>query len=217
MMGDPARANMMLALMSGMALTGVELAREAGITASTASSHLSKLEAAGLVVGRRQGRCVYFQFSNEDVPHAIEAMVSIASRAGHLRTRPGPRDAALREARTCYDHLAGRHAVMLYHRWTTEGVLRETDDGPEVTEIGAERLASMGIDLNRLRARRRPVCRTCVDWSERQSHLGGGLGAAMLSSAIEHGWIARREKSREALFSETGLEDFTQWTNGIGA
>ena len=113
MIGDPARANMLMALMSGMSLTSNELAREAGITASTASGHLSQLEASGLVISRKQGRYRYVSLAGADVAHAVEALVTVAARAGHLRTRPGPRDDIMREARTCYDHLAGRVAVQL--------------------------------------------------------------------------------------------------------
>ena len=105
MMGDPARANMLMALMSGMALTSNELAREASVSASTASTHLSQLESCGLVNGRRQGRFKYFALAGADVAHAIEALVAVASQAGHLRMRPGPKDDKMRRARTCYDHL----------------------------------------------------------------------------------------------------------------
>src|ERR1041385_5601856 len=104
MMGDPARANMLMALMSGTSLTAAELAREAGVSPSTASGHLSQLQASRLVVGRKQGRHRYFALADTDVAHAIEALVTVAARAGHLRTRPGPKNDAMRQARTCYDH-----------------------------------------------------------------------------------------------------------------
>ena len=124
MMGDPARANMIMALMSGLSLTAAELAREAGVTASTASGHLAKLESSGLITSTKQGRYRYFGIAEPDVAHAVEALVTVAARVGHLRTRPGPKDEAMRRARSCYDHLAGRLAVDLFECWVSLRVLR---------------------------------------------------------------------------------------------
>ncbi|MGB3556893.1 MAG: winged helix-turn-helix domain-containing protein, partial [Jannaschia sp.] len=123
MMGDPARANMLMALMSGMALTAKELAREAGVTPSTASTHLTQLEASGLVRSRKQGRFRYIDLADTDVAQAVEALVTVAARAGHMRTRPGPKNDKMRAARSCYDHLAGRVAVDLFTRWVGAGIL----------------------------------------------------------------------------------------------
>src|SRR5215469_7077661 len=92
MIGDPARSNMLMALMSGLSLTAAELAREAGVTPSTASTHLARLQAGGLVTGESRGRYRYFRLAAADVAHAIEALVGVAARAGHMRTRPGPKD-----------------------------------------------------------------------------------------------------------------------------
>src|SRR5262245_19674047 len=111
LIGDPARANMLMALMSGLALTASELAREAGVTASTASGHLAKLSKAGLITIERSGRHRYIRLADPDVALAIEGLIPVAARIGHMRTRPGPRDAEMRMARSCYDHLAGRLAV----------------------------------------------------------------------------------------------------------
>ena len=108
LIGDPARANMVLALMSGTSLSAADLAREAGVTPSTATGHLNKLVAAGLLNVRSQGRNRYFALAEPDVAQAIEALITVAARAGHLRTRPGPKDEAMRHARSCYEHLAGR-------------------------------------------------------------------------------------------------------------
>ena len=121
LLGDPARANMVMALMSGYSLTMGELAAEAGVTLSTASVHLAKLESSRIVVSRKQGRSRHFRIADPDVAHCIEALVTVAARAGHLRTRPGPREEAMRHARSCYDHLAGRVAVHLFERWVEIG------------------------------------------------------------------------------------------------
>src|ERR1051326_4931839 len=112
--GDPARANMLSALLSGKALTASELANEAGVTAQTASSHLAKLEDGGLIAAVKQGRHRYFRLADRDVAEMLEKMMGVAARAGHLRTRTGPSDPAMRKARVCYDHLAGEMGVQLF-------------------------------------------------------------------------------------------------------
>lgn len=211
MMGDPARANMLMALMSGMALTSNELARDAGVTPSTASGHLSQLEANGLVTSRKQGRYRYFKLADVDVAHAVEALVTIAARAGHLRTRPGPKNDAMREARSCYDHLAGRAAVELFERWLETGILQWKGDEVCVSESGRAKLGQMGIDLTQLEDGRRPLCRTCIDWSERRHHLGGSVGAAVLSKLIEQGWASRVEGARTIRFRRDGEKAFVAW------
>lgn len=217
LMGDPARANMLMALMSGLALTGVELAREAGITASTASGHLAKLKASGLVRSIKQGRCCYFRIADPDVANAVEALVTVAARVGHLRTRPGPRDQAMRVARSCYDHLAGRHAVDLFEHWLAMGVLRWQGDVVELTQPGRHLLDSIGIDIATLETKKRPLCRTCIDWSERRNHLGGSVGAAVLSLAQRRGWAKRNASTRVVKFGKQGHKDFVAWYCGDAA
>jgi DNA-binding transcriptional ArsR family regulator len=216
MMGDPARANMLMALMSGMSLTSAELAREAGVTASTASGHLSQLEASRLVLSRKQGRHRYFKLADADVAHAVEALVTIAARAGHLRSRPGPKNDAMREARTCYDHLAGRAAVALFEHWLSAGLLQWQDDEAGLAPAGRQRLALIGIDAAQLERQRRPLCRTCIDWSERRHHLGGSLGAAVLATLIERGWACRVDGARTIRFRRNGEKAFVAWYAGPG-
>ena len=214
LMGDPARANMLMALMSGLALTGVELAREAGVTPSTASGHLSKLKASGLVRSIKQGRCCYFRIADPDVANAIEALVTVAARVGHLRTRPGPRDEAMRVARSCYDHLAGRHAVDLFDHWLSMGVLRWQGDAVELTRPGRSILSSIGIDIAALESETRPLCRTCIDWSERRNHLGGSIGATVLAHAQKRGWAKRNASTRVVTFGKQGYQEFVTWYCG---
>lgn len=214
MMGDPARNQMLMAMMSGMALTGTELAREAGITASTASGHLSKLETCGLVNSVKQGRCRYYRIADPDVAQALEALTSVAARVGHLRTRPGPRDSAMREARSCYDHLAGRHAVSLFEHWVDHRVLSLQKSNIALTSKGTRFFDHLGIELEPLLAKKRPLCRTCIDWSERRNHLGGSLGAAILSKVLEQSWATREAQSRVVDFSADGLSAFSKWYTG---
>lgn len=211
LMGDPARANMIMALMSGLSLTATELAREAGITPATGSGHLAKLEAAGLVTASKQGRHRYYSIADPDVAHAVEALSTVASRVGHLRTRPGPKDEAMRHARSCYDHLAGHLAVGMFDQWLADRILRWRGDEPDITRKGRAFLLERGIDVAPLEHQRRPLCRGCLDWSERRNHLGGGLGAAVLNDIVAKGWAIREEGSRTVSFTARGEKNFTAW------
>src|SRR5262249_42880119 len=147
--------------------------------------HLTKLESCGIVISRKEGRSRYFHIADPDVAHCIEALVVVAARAGHLRTRPGPKDEVMRRARSCYDHLAGRIAVDLFERWITERVLRWRGGVVCLTRKGRQFLIDRGIRVDALERGKRPLCRTCVDWSERRHHLGGALGAAVLGRALK--------------------------------
>jgi DNA-binding transcriptional ArsR family regulator len=202
LMGDPARANMLMALMDGRALTVSELAGAAGVGLPTASGHLAKLDQAGLLSAEKQGRHRYFRLSGPDVAEVVEALMGLAQRTGAVRVRTGPRDVALREARVCYDHLAGERAVSLM-RGLTEQALIEGEDQPRLTGHGRGFFEGIGIDVAGLERGRRPLCRACLDWSERRSHLGGALGAAILGHVLEAGW-ARRADGRVVAFSPKG-------------
>src|SRR5882672_4178798 len=211
LIGDPARANILMALMTGLSLTAAELAREAGVTPSTASCHLAKLAANGLMIGARKGRYRHFRIADGDVAHAIEALVAVAARVGHMRTRPGPNDEGMRRARSCYDHLAGRLAVELFEHWASQRVLRWRDDVVFLTATGERFLRERGIDVPLLKRHKRPLCRTCIDWSERRHHLGGSIGAAILLRAVEERWATRDAASRVVTFSAAGTKRFAAW------
>ncbi|MCO6383865.1 helix-turn-helix transcriptional regulator [Oceanicola sp. 502str15] len=208
LIGDPARANMLTALLSGKALTAGELAEEAGITPPTASGHLSKLEEAGLLWRRKQGRHAYFALAGPDVAATLEALAGLAAARGHLRTRTGPRDAALRDARICYDHIAGLAGIRIFDSLAAAGALTVNREAITLTPTGEARITALGIDLAPLKARRRPLCRACLDWSERRTHLAGGLGAAILTHATTQGWATRTEGSRHLAFSKKGASEF---------
>ena len=211
LMGEPARSYMVMALMSGLSLSAAELAREASVTASTATGHLKKLQSAGLLVSSRQGRHRYFRIADPDVANAVEALIAVATRVGHVRTRPGPEDAAMRHARSCYDHLAGRLAVDLFERWIAHGLLRWRGKLVHLTLKGRRLLTARGLQLEALERGKRPLCRTCIDWSERQHHLGGALGAAILAHAAERGWATRKAPTRRISFSALGERRFVAW------
>ncbi len=208
LIGDPARANMLTALMGGRALTATELASAAGITLQTASSHLSKLEAGGLVAQRKQGRHRYFALLDDEVGLLLEGLMGFAATRGFLRARPGPKDPALRKARVCYNHLAGDFGVRMLDRMVADGHVTIDGDEAALTKSGEERMRQLGIDVDALRGQRRPVCRTCLDWSERRSHLAGSLGEALLSRFIDRGWARRSNDSRAIHFTPTGERAF---------
>jgi len=204
LIGDPARANMLTALMAGGALTASELAAEAGVTVQTASSHLKKLEAADLVFQRKQGRHRYFALTDDDVGALLETMMGLAARRGLTRTRTGPKDPALRKARVCYNHLAGELGVRLYDGLVASGSLSEQDGEPVLTPAGRARMTSFGIDVAALETQRRPLCRSCLDWSARRTHLAGSLGHGLLARFEQLEWAAREAGSRVVLFTAEG-------------
>ena len=204
LIGDPARANMLTALMSGRALTASELAAEAGVTLQTASSHLKKLEGATLLVQRRQGRHRYFALADDEVGALLEGMMGLAAKRGLTRTRTGPNDPALRRARVCYDHLAGEMGVALYDALRGRSLLRSDGDDVALTSEGARAMHAFGVDVDALASRRRPLCRSCLDWSERRAHLAGSLGAALLDRFYDLGWASRASGSRVVAFTREG-------------
>jgi len=209
LVGDPARANMLTALMRGQALTATELAAECGVTPQTASSHLAKLEAGGLLRQRKQGRHRYYALSGDDVGAMLETMMGLAASRGHLRLRTGPKDPALRKARICYDHLAGALGVhmldsLLHREMAHSG---ETTD-LSLSPLGREAMAGFGVELDALERQRRPLCKSCLDWSARRNHLAGALGAALLERILARNWARRIEQTRIIEFSKTGEADF---------
>src|ERR1700723_317361 len=189
LVGDPARANMLTALLSGRALTASELSQEAGITPQTASSHLSKLEAGGLIEQEKQGRHRYYRLADPDVGGVLEGLAALAARAGHMRVRTGPKDPALRRARVCYDHLAGDLGVQMLDSMKQQKLIRQHQHDIKLTAEGARFGAeTLQIDADALAHPRRPLCKACLDWSERRHHLAGTLGAAILTRFTELKW-----------------------------
>ncbi|MBW8812107.1 MAG: winged helix-turn-helix transcriptional regulator [Caulobacterales bacterium] len=214
LLGDPARANMLCALMGGQALTAGELAREAGVTPQTASSHLAKLEAGGLLTRRRQGRHNYFALAGADVAEALEQLTLVAERAGHMRTRPGPKDPAMRRARVCYDHLAGDAGVAMLDALVARGQIVDAAGSLVLTDAGRTFARDFGVALEG--AGRRPLCKACLDWSVRRSHLSGVLGAGLLARIYDLGWARRLEGQRVVQFSAPGQRAFEQAFGPMG-
>lgn len=210
LLGDPARANMMSALMGGCAMTAGELAREAGVTAQTASSHLAKLAEGGLVTPRRQGRHAYFALAGEEVAELMESLAGLAARNGALRFRPGPREPAMRTARVCYDHLAGEMGVAMLDSLLGRGLIEDRAGALSLSGEGGVFMRAFGIEPDGLAQGGRPLCKACLDWSVRRSHLGGALGKAVLTQIYARGWARRLEGCRVVAFSAPGLAGFRQ-------
>ncbi|MET2829694.1 ArsR/SmtB family transcription factor [Mesorhizobium shangrilense] len=206
LVGDPARANMLTALMGGTALTASELALEAGVSLPTASSHLSKLMEGGLLTLASQGRHRYYGLAGPQVAGMIESIIGVAASVGPQRVRPGPRDTAMRVARVCYDHLAGEQAVAMLDRLVAKNVLVRDDNEISLAPSAASHFAAIGIDV--YTKPRRPVCRACLDWSVRRSHLAGTLGAAILDKILAEKWARREKDSRAVIFSPPGKQAF---------
>jgi len=206
LVGDPARANMLNALMGGTALTASELAMEAGVSLPTASSHLGKLLEGGLLTVASQGRHRYYGLAGPQVAGMIEAITGVAASVGPQRVRPGPRDAAMRVARVCYDHLAGEQAVAMLDRLVDKNILLREDKEIRLGPAAASHFAAIGIDV--YTKPRRPVCRACLDWSVRRSHLAGTLGAAILDKILAEKWARREKDSRAVVFSPPGKQAF---------
>lgn len=197
LVGDPTRVAMLQALMDGRALTASELAHVAGITPQTASGHLSQLTAASLVSVARQGRHRYHRLATPQVAQLLESMMLVAANAAGPRPRVGPRDARLRLARTCYDHLAGWLGVSLADALATQGWVEMAEEAALVTPEGLRRFATLGIYADAAATgRAKPICRPCLDWSERRPHLAGRLGAALCTHGLRQGWVRKQPDTR---------------------
>jgi DNA-binding transcriptional ArsR family regulator len=209
LVGEAGRARMLIALMDGRAMTATELAQLAGISPSTASGHLGKLTQAGLLAVLPQGRHRYFRLASPAVARLLEGIMVVAAEPVSEQ-RPEPRIGRLmREARTCYDHLAGRLGVALTDALIHKGAIELGDEAGRVTEFGVSFLQSFGISLSPKRQSRRLYCRPCLDWSERRFHLAGVLGNALLARTLELGWIIRANEGRAVSVTPKGRRGFS--------
>lgn len=205
----------MVALMDGRALTATELSAVAGITSQTTSSHLGQLVAAGLLVVEKQGRHRYHRVATPSVAAMIEQMMSVSVEVQDVQRaapRTGPRDQAMRYARTCYDHLAGRVSVAIADAMVARGEVEIDGDGGMLTSAGSATLVGIGIDLSsgtEKSSRGRVFCRPCLDWSERRPHIAGRVGALMLEHLRKRHWIRTVPNSRTVFFTLAGQRELT--------
>jgi DNA-binding transcriptional ArsR family regulator len=215
LLAEPARAALVVALTEHEALPASALAARAGIAPSTASEHLRRLVSGGFLVARKNGRHRYYSLADDAVADAVEALAFVAPQPPVRSLREATKSELIRSARTCYDHLAGRLGVALAAALEQNQVVTRRNGDYELGQNGEARCAALGIDLAELESQRRPVVRACLDWSERELHVAGGLGAALLRRFLELDWIRRREgnrsvevtgKGRARLEGELGVE-----------
>jgi DNA-binding transcriptional ArsR family regulator len=208
LIGDPARANMLSALVGGQAMTATELGLAARVAPSTASGHLAKLVEGRLISVTATGRHRYFRLASPAVASVLESLMALAVD-GPPRHRPKSRcDEAMARARTCYDHFAGQLGVSLADRLAEQGHVVLSEDGGVVTDSGRAFLGELGVELSVPGKSKRAFCRPCLDWSERRWHIGGAVGAALASRCFEAGWIERQRDSRAVTITSFGQEAF---------
>lgn len=207
LIGDNTRARMLSTLMSGKALTASELARDAGVTAQTATTHLAKLESGGLLSLRKQGRHKYFALASEEVANLLESLMGLSACTQSNTIITGPRDEKMRIARVCYNHLAGEMGIRLYDSMVSSRYILLRDGSLGLSKKGQRFVMDFGIDLDRLKLLKSPLCRACLDWSERRTHLAGSLGRAFLTQFETLNW-ASREEGRAIKFSNKGQREF---------
>jgi len=216
LIADSTRAAILRALLPDRPLAAGELARLAGVSAATASFHLAKLLEGGMITVIRQGRHRYYRLAGHEVAAALEALGLISPGLPVRSLRQSREAAALAEARTCYDHLAGRVGVELLDGMLRRGLLEEksgrTDQGDtsslrfDVTGAGTKELGSFGLNLLQLRRSRRHFAGTCIDWTQRRRHLNGALAAAITGRLFELGWIERGQRRRSVRVTPVGIE-----------
>ncbi len=205
LVGDTARATMLASLMGGQALTGSELADLARISRPTASEHLSRLVEARLISVTKKRRFNYYRIASPLVANMLESMKAVAAIEVPPRYQPhSARDEALRFARTCYDHLAGRAGVAIADGLVRKGYVILGEDGNEVTAAGARFLTEFGTDLSSRPRDRRIFCRPCLDWSERRYHVAGRVGAEICHCCLQRGWFAHQRNSRALQLTPAG-------------
>lgn len=210
LIGDPGRANILGALMSGRALTATELATVAGVSRPTASEHLAKLTQSRLIALTRQGRHRYYRLASAQVAHMLEVIMAVSADQDEQLPRAVRRiDPVLREARTCYDHLAGRLGVSLADALIAKDAVVLTADAGEVTDRGRDMLRDFGIAVDAARPAKRLLCRPCLDWSERRPHLGGRLGAALQERLFGLDWV-ERSSARTVIVTSAGRLGLSQ-------
>jgi DNA-binding transcriptional ArsR family regulator len=208
LIADETRAACLLALLDGRAWTAGELARHAGVAASTLSEHLGKLVAGGLLAEERQGRHRYVRLASAEVAQLVEdlaARVDAGAKARPRSLREAGAGSAMARGRTCYDHFAGRLGIALTDAFTSRGLLRQ-DAGFALTDTGLVWFDAAGIALDR--GGRRPLARGCLDWTERRPHLAGVAGAALCRHALAAGWCVRIGSARAVKVTDEGERAF---------
>jgi DNA-binding transcriptional ArsR family regulator len=204
LIGDPARANILSALKDDGVLSATELAYVAGVAPNTASGHLSRLTEADFVRVERRGRHRFYRLACHEVAEALESLEALAARTSPRVPLPGPQASRIRNARSCYDHLAGRVGVKLVESLVGLGYIKATHDDFVLLKRGEKAFTELGVDFQALRSNRRRLTRRCPDWSEQNAHLGGALGAALFSQFTKRGWMRSDGDSRAVTVTPKG-------------
>ncbi|MCG7547872.1 winged helix-turn-helix domain-containing protein [Pseudoalteromonas sp. Of7M-16] len=207
LIADPARSKILTALMGGKALTATELSLEADVTPQTTSSHLAKLLDGELLQVRKQGRHKYFQLKGPHVAIVLEQLL-VLTALSTPKTTTGPKDPRLKHARVCYDHLAGELGVRLYDALVSADMLEDFGELTRLTEKGKTYFVSLGVDFKQFKKNSRPVCKSCLDWSERRNHMAGHLGNWVLNYIFEKNWAKQDLDARSITFTNKGLTAF---------
>jgi DNA-binding transcriptional ArsR family regulator len=210
LVGDPARANILAALMGGRALTPGELIHATGVSPQTTSGHLAKLADGRLIACVKQGRHRYYRIATPRVAEMLEGIMGVVADSPPRHRPPSKLDDAMRTARTCYDHFAGKLGVGLTDALCGYGHLLLTEEGGEVTESGVAFFREFGTNLAAARSRRRIFCRPCLDWTERRPHLGGSVGALLAQRCFDLGWVERTRDSRALLVTPKGRRGLSE-------
>lgn len=206
-LADPKRAEILAALVSGTAHTAGELANAVGLAPSTTSRHLSRLVDTGLLTVEPSGRHRYFRIASKDVADLLEWIDGMELPETNPPQRPRP-GSELSYARSCYDHLAGELGVSLYQAMVNLDLLLDTPDQPTLTPAGGKHLHDLGIDVDELTNKRRPLTRACIDWTQRTHHLGGAVGVALLQHMLTEQWLRRSRDGRVLKLTDHGRTAF---------
>ena len=208
LVGDPARANILSALMGGRALTAGELVYAAGVSPQTTSGHLGKLTEGRLIACVKQGRHRYYRIASPRVAEMLEGIMAVVADSPP-RHRPSSKlDDAMRVARTCYDHFAGKLGVGIADALCAHGHVVLTEDGGEVTDSGFAFFKKFGGDLHAAQSHRRIFCRPCLDWTERRPHIGGSVGAVLAQRCFDLNWVTRVRGARSLNITAAGRRGF---------
>ncbi len=208
MIGSPARSAMLAELFDGRAITATELSQIANISPSTCSEHLSKLVQSGLLVCNQHGRHRYYSLSSSEVAEALEPLVHLVGLKPIPMRTASPQKKAIRDARLCYDHIAGKLGVQICNAMVDQKILTPASRDFELTKNGERFFEGLGIDLAEIRSNRRMFARQCLDWSERKPHVAGALGAAFTNHSFKQGWIIRAKQRRVVVVTPKGKQAF---------
>lgn len=213
---SPVRAAILQALLSGMALTAKELSVEANVEPSTAINHLKALEDAQLIKRLEQGRRHYFTLASDNSAELLEALLLVGCGPKELKKKPGPGRAEeeLRHGRVCYNHMAGRLGVDIYQSMRRQGFLSLEKEELGLTPAGVGFLEGLGVDLSDLESQKRPLCRPCLDWSERRYHLAGPVAILILQLFLKNKWVVKGVHRRALKLTTGGRQGVEEYFGG---